>query len=100
MERSAVRTHSTDVMYTPIMNTDLQVDKYDIIAQFSHYGIVILAQIGILEIVKYLLRTSNVAVVPPLRATATDAPTFIVLSNFEEKNKRSRNEMRVPAGEA
>ena len=59
-----------------------------------------LEAIGIPEIVKYLLRTSNVAEQPPRRATATDAPTFMRLSNLAEKKSRSRNETSVPFGEA
>ena len=43
-----------------------------------HYG---LEATGIPEIVKYLLSSSKVAEHPPRLATATLAPTFMVLSN-------------------
>lgn len=55
---------------------------------------------GIPLMVKYLFSWSKVAEQPPLLATATEAPTFIVLSNRVPWNMRSRSEISVPFAEA
>ena len=46
------------------------------------------------------VRKAKVAEQPPRRATATEAPTFMVLGNRAQKNRRSRAAVRVELAEA